>query len=292
MTPARSAAARASCAARPNPVAAATSSGVGWEDADATRRAKRSTGRKDVDPRAEQLLEVPGDGKGGSRTRPVALERPRDLEREEGIAVRVLVDASQEGPRPRTAQPSPEHRLERAEAQRPQGDAVQSDPVTAPDPGQGRHARCHPTGARGRARPARLCRRRMANVERGGGRSVEPLHVVHDHQHASRARALAQEGEEGRGDGTSVERGLRLLPEQRDGQGAPLGRGKLRSPSRRTRLRAGPEARRTTASTRDPRVRTGARRSIGSVAASTAASSKVLFPMPAVPSMTRALGHA
>ena len=93
--------------------------------------------RKDVDPRAEQLLEVPGDGKGGSRTHPVALERPRDLEREEGIAVRVLVDAAQEGPRPRTAQASSEHRLERPEAQRPKDDPMRADPVTAPDQGRG-----------------------------------------------------------------------------------------------------------------------------------------------------------
>ena len=34
--------------------------------------------------------------------------------------------------------------------------------------------------------------------ERGSGWSVEPLDVVHDHQHGPRARALAQEGEEGR----------------------------------------------------------------------------------------------
>ena len=87
---------------------------------------QRRTGRKDVDPCAEQLLEVPGNGQGGSRTRPVVFEHPRDLEGEEGIAVRVLVDAAQEGPRPRTAQASSKHRLERAEAQRPKGDAMQS----------------------------------------------------------------------------------------------------------------------------------------------------------------------
>ena len=63
-------------------------------------------------------------------------------------------------------------------------------------------------------------------LERGSRRSVEPLNVVHDHHHRSDARALAEEGQEGRGNGASVERCLRLLPQQRDGQGAPLGRGK------------------------------------------------------------------
>ena len=101
-------------------------------------------------------------------------------------------------------------------------------------------------------------------LERGSGRSVEPLQVVHDHQHPPRARALAQEGEEGRGHGTSVEWGLRLLTEQRDGQGAPLGRGKLRRDARRRRLRAGPATRRTTASTRDPQGHNGAPRPSGS----------------------------
>ena len=53
------------------------------------------TDRKDVDPRPEQILEVPRDREGGSRTHRVALERPGDLEREERIATRVLVDAPQ-----------------------------------------------------------------------------------------------------------------------------------------------------------------------------------------------------
>ena len=49
-------------------------------------------------------------------------------------------------------------------------------------------------------------------LERGSRWSVEPLDVVNHQQHRSDARALAQEGEEGRGDGASVEPGLRLLP--------------------------------------------------------------------------------
>ena len=63
-------------------------------------------------------------------------------------------------------------------------------------------------------------------LERGSRRSVEPLNVVHDHHHGSDTRALAEEGQEGRGNGTTVEWRRRLLSQQRDGQGAPLGRGK------------------------------------------------------------------
>jgi hypothetical protein len=64
--------------------------------------------------------------------------------------------------------------------------------------------------------------------ERTGGRSVEPLDIVEDHQHTPRARALAEQGEEGRGDGTPIEWGRRRLPQQGDGQGALLRCGKLR----------------------------------------------------------------
>ncbi len=53
MTPAVSAAARASWTAGPSPVAAATRSGVGWADAEATRRARRvSAGRTSIRARS------------------------------------------------------------------------------------------------------------------------------------------------------------------------------------------------------------------------------------------------
>jgi hypothetical protein len=182
-------------------------------------------GGKDVDPIPKEILEVTGDGKGGSRIRPVELERPCDLEREEWISAGVLVNAAQERPRPRTAEARPKHRLECAEAQRSRRDAMQS-------------IRCQRTievesDMRAAVRPQseqesnRLVAETADGILEGGSRrSIEPLDVVHDHQYGPRARPLAEECEEGRSDGSSVEHRLRFLAQQRNGKGAALRRGK------------------------------------------------------------------
>ena len=164
ITPARSAAARASCAAQIQSRCGCDEvrRGLGGRRDDQEGRPR--TGGKHVDPRPEQLLQVAGDGQGGSRIPRVALERPRDLEREERIAVRVLLDAAHERPRPRTAQAGPEHRLERADAQRPKRDAAaagrggsaRSRPRVTWPPPLDRSVRMSPTGS--------SRRRRMANV--------------------------------------------------------------------------------------------------------------------------------
>ncbi len=135
------------------------------------------------------------------------------------------MDTAQEGPRPGPTQARSEHRLERAEAQRAKGDAMKpirrQRPVEAEGDmiASGRSERDH-EGDRLISETA------DGELERGSRGSVEPLAVVHHHEHRSHARALAEECQEGRGHGTSVERRFRLLPQQRNGQGAPLGRGK------------------------------------------------------------------
>jgi hypothetical protein len=63
-------------------------------------------------------------------------------------------------------------------------------------------------------------------LEGGSRRSIEPLDVVDDHQHGSRARPLAEECQEGRSNGSSVEHRLRFLAQQRNRKGAALRRGK------------------------------------------------------------------
>ena len=261
ITPARSAAARASCAALSNPVAAATRSGVGWEEAETIRRADRDIGGKPLDPHPEQLLQVAGDGQGGSRIPRVAFERPRDFEREERIAVRRFLDAVHERPWPRATEAGPEHRLERPDAQRPKRDALQ--PVGWQGPLEAKDDLPSAAGPVGEHEPDRLVSEAADGEHQSGSRrSVEPLEVVHDEHHASAAGTLAQEGEEGRGHGTSVERGVRLLPQQRDGQGAPLGPRKLRRLLVVGVFEEVPERGERQPATRVPRARNGAPRRI------------------------------
>ena len=135
--------------------------------------------------------------------------------------------------------------------------------MTAPDRGRGRHARC-PSDRRASTNPTGSSRRRrMANSSAEAvGRS--------SHWTSSTTSSTGPMRERSR---RRVRKAVETAPRSSVASGSS--RSSATAKARRwgggkppcrvivTRVRAGPEAQRTTASTRDPRVRSGARRSIG-----------------------------
>ncbi len=200
------------------------------------------------------------------------------------------MDASKDGTWERPVEPRAQHGLERAEAQRTEGEAVQ--PSGRERSIQSERERAAFARSACEQDPDRLLSE-TANRERdgGGGRRIEPLHVVDDQHDRSGARPLSKEGEERLRDCAPVERNVRLLTEQGDRQGAPLRYRELGSG-----LVVDPVEQVPKGGEREPRLpipgphsRTPYERSLAPAAPDL---SNVLFPMPAAPSMTSAPGQA
>ena len=175
--------------------------------------------RKCGDPRADELLERLGDRERLQRV-DVGVEDAGELEREERIAARPLVDAKQRLAREGRAEPVAQESVESTGAQRSDGhspDAIAGklllDPrrrrlVTEPAREQQEHSiRIHPAQRKGKC---------------AGGRRVEPLHVVHGDENGVAFAEKLEEAAHRDGERTAIDGFVRsLVEEQRDLERAP-----------------------------------------------------------------------
>ena len=243
-----------------------------------------------VEPGGHELLQPLGDGQRLRRIgeRAVGTQRPRELEGIERIAARCLVQPEQRRPRHRAESRAAEQLMRRADAERPDSNAI--DPVGV-ERGLDRRrllARVEPTRpeqqhaasrAAGEARTrARSPRRRRATGGRRSRRRARPRRAAAS---ALRTATPSARGSTGRPaasstrSATSSARRCGAVSEGRTSSRAPSNRSPRPAWARPRSDSAGREE-----STRSPRPR----------AASTAALQSVDFPIPASPSSAIAIG--
>ena len=226
-----------------------------------------------------------GSSSPGASAPPRRRERPRELEREERVPARALVDAAQRRPRERR------RRAARAAAAAiaPRAQAAPPRPAPRPPRGRARAAASSRSAARAAPRRARPARPPERERERGAARRVEPLHVVdRDDQRlagASRAQHLEHATAIARGSGgaprASSSSSATDSARRRGAGSAAISPRPARGDRRAPRTPAAPPPR--PAAPRAPRNR--ARR-----ASATANRHSSVFPIPASPSSTSAAG--
>ncbi len=245
--------------------------------------------RQRAQPLADEVLERVGYRQRlrGIERRP-RVERPRQLEREEGIAARCIVQPQQGRTWESESEPVTDETLDRADAERPDGQSLDR-------PGKRRLERRRRLAAAGEEDPDRLAveppQRERERIRRRG---IEPLDVVDREQQRA---AGGQRDAARRAPPTATARGsaeTTALPLEQE-------RRRERSPARRGELRQhlGGGFRQEVAEPGMGETLLGARagravstRSPRSCAASTPASQSVDLPIPASPSSTRAPGPA
>ena len=248
-------------------------------------------GRKDIDPRPEERLEVSGNGKGRSRPHPPVAERPRDLEREEGIAVRMprgcgagVAAATNDPSRVRnSAWSAPMLSGPRAMRSDRSGDSARSTPrVTGPLPSD-RKATTSPTGSDRSRRTANVSAAAVGRSSHWASSTTSRTRPVRDRSRRRVRKAVETAPWSSGASGSSRSRATARA--RRCGAGivsavsSYASSSRSRSPAKDSLDSCSPGPQRSTAMDRF-------------LAASTSTSTKVLFPMPATPSMTSARGHA
>ena len=144
--------------------------------------------RKRGDPRAHELVERLGNRQRLERV-DVGVERAGQLQREERIAARPLVDAEQRLPREGPAEPVAQEPVDRADAERSHRqppDALRAERLLEP-------RRLRPLDEPPGEQQAHVARVEPSQRERERARRgrVEPLDVVDGDQHRARARRAA-----------------------------------------------------------------------------------------------------
>ena len=239
--------------------------------------------RERVEPRRDELLQPPGHRQRLRRVahRVLVAERPRELEGVHRVPARDLVQPEERRARHRPPELVAEDAVDRADAERPDADAL--DPVRA----ERLLDRGPPVVLAEPARPDDehvVAETPQREAERGLGRRVEPLQVVdRDDQAVLRGKQLQRapdrDAEGHRVDGPAP----RLLQEQRHLERAAAGRRQAgstssRASSNRSPRPACPSVRSDSTGravrTRSPRAR----------ARSTVSRQSVDFPIPASPS--------
>ena len=200
------------------PSAATSRSGGSAERGDRRERLGRLRRQRSEPVAHEAALRSPGTGS-SSPGPSVASARPSaraELEREERVATRAIVDAAQRRARERHAEPLAEQALNRPEAQRPDLDRSRSLARSSSSGGTVSLRCASSTPTRSAAA------RRSANAERGAARAVEPLDVVdRDERAAPCLASRAEELEHADGDRPRIGRQRRcVLEQERDRQAA------------------------------------------------------------------------
>jgi hypothetical protein len=154
------------------------------------------------------------------------LQRAGDLEREQWVAVRGLVDASEHGPRKDQFDTVPKHPPDRPDAHRLDLDPLHPSNVEGPEQIQCRRLGDPVRGEHGDGLVAESPERELERPRRG---AVEPVQVVDGEQHRPERPDGSQRTEHRDGNGASIRRGPVVLAEQqRDLQRAALRSGKRR----------------------------------------------------------------
>ena len=185
--------------------------------------------RQAAQPLVEHALERLRDRERGRRVgqRAVADQRAADLEPVERIASCRRVDAEQQRARQPKAQPRRQQRVQLARSQGPDRHPHHTRLGPGVEPERERRRRTEPARQQ-REHP--LATQPPYRERQGPGRvGVEPLQVIHRHDHASPGGEVAQRPEHRHRDRSLVRHlPVRVRHEQRDLQRAPLGRRQIR----------------------------------------------------------------
>ena len=138
------------------------------------------------------------------------LQRTGDLEREQQVAIRGLVDAAEQGPRKDQVDAVPKQPPDRLEAHGLDLDPLHTRSVEGPEQIQSRALGDPVRGEHGDRLVAESPKRELERAGRGG---VEPVQVV-DGQHRSEGPDGSQHTEHADGNGASIRRGSVVLAEQ------------------------------------------------------------------------------